>query len=310
MGKFYKLLVLLMALFPLCEMQAQAPSADSVKIYNYLQLCDKCYAKDDLDSATFYCLQAGELAKKSGYRLGEADFISYYLPILNRQGEYQKALELSHEGVKISEALRDFERLANAHNNVGNQYHYLGDLKSAATYYLNALVFSEKIKKPRWKQLFSNNLASVFLQMEETSKSYYYAKKSYELASENRDTLAMASSLVNLASCEIMIDKYDDAIKHLDLVALFGKQLEDDSYILDSYINRGDLESRRKNYKYALEFYRKALALLEQYPSPDYELYVYWGLATNYHHLGSDVAANEYLKKSIQMDASSGRYKS
>ena len=273
--------------------------ADTSKVKEYLSLSDEHYYADRMDSAAYYCQKAGELARALNYQRGIADYISYYIPVLNRQGHYQEGLDLALESLEISKQIGDNSLLAMAYNNAGNQYQYLGDLKSSANHYLNALIFSEHVDKPQRRMRYSNNLASVFLELEEKSKSYYYAKKSYQLAAETADSLGMASSLVNLALSEVLNKKFDDAIKHLDQVFALGQALGDESYVLDALINKADVYSQLKNYRAALRLYERSSQVLKNYPVPDYELYVYWGLAQNHFHLGNFTRADQYLEKAI-----------
>ena len=281
-------------------MFAQAPQpADTSRVKEYLSLSDEHYYADRMDSAAYYCLKAGELARALNYQRGIADYISYYIPVLNRQGQYQEGLDLALESLDISKQIGDNSLLAMAYNNAGNQYQYLGDLKASANHYLNALIFSEHVDTPQRRMRYSNNLASVFLQLEEKSKSYYYAKKSYQLATETADSLGMASSLVNLALSEALNKKFDDAIKHLDEVYALGRALNDESYVLDALINKADVYSELKNYRAALRLYERSSRVLNDYPAPDYALYVYWGLAQNHFHLGNFIPADQYLQKAI-----------
>lgn len=280
--------------------QETAPG-DTAQVMVYLAISDQHYYAERMDSAAHYCLKAGELARKLEYKRGIAEFVSYYIPVLNRQGKYQEALALALESLEVSKGLGDNSMLAMAYNNLGNQYQYLGDLKSSATNYLNALIFSESVDTPQRRQRYSNNLASVFVQLEEKDKSYYYANKSYKLALESRDSIGMASSLVNLALSEVLNKKFEDALDHLDQVFALGKALKDDSYVLDALINKADVYSKMKKYPAALQLYKRSLAALKDYAVPDYELYVYWGLAQNYFHLGQYNPANDYLARSIRV---------
>lgn len=292
---------LLFSLIPVLSAAQEPMQADTAKVRSYLALSDKYYYADQLDSAEFYCIKAGELARSLNYKRGIADYISYIIPVWNRQGRYQEALDLALEGLEVSREIGDNSLLAIAYNNAGNQYQYLGNLKSSATHYLNALIFSENADTPQRRMRYSNNLASVFLQLEEKSKSFYYAKKSYDLAFDTGDSLGMASSLVNLASSEILNEKFDDAIRHLDQVLAIGEAVHDNSYVLDALINKADAYSKMKNYRKALSLYERSSQVLKNYQVPDYELYIYWGLAQNNFHLGNYSRAEEYLSKAIKV---------
>lgn len=294
-----KILTNIVCLFLAGQSSAQPPPGDTVKVKFYLAQSDHHYDAEQMDSAAYYCLKAGELARALGYKRGIAEYISYYIPVLNRSGKYHEGLELALESLELSESIGDNSMLAMAYNNAGNQYQYLGDLNSSATHYLNALIFSENVDTPQRRMRYGNNLASVFLQMEEKNKSYYYAKKSYQLALETRDSLGMASSLVNLALSEILNGKHKDAIRHLDQVLALGRALKDDSYVLDALINKADVYSQMKHYSSALRLYQESFRVLQDYRVPDYELYVYWGLAKNHLHTGNFGRAHGYLKQAI-----------
>lgn len=273
-------------------------SQDTARVAEFLSVADVHYYAGDLDSAAYYCLKAGNLARKANYDVGFADFVSHYIYILNRQGKYAEALELTLESIETCKRIGDNSRLATAYNNAGNEYQYMGQLKPAATNYLNAIIFSED-DNTFVKQRYTNNLASVFLQLEEKEKAYHYADKSLKLARQNGDSVGIASSLVNFALSEIMNKKFDEAEAHLLEVKELGKGLKDDSYVLDAYINLGDLESQRKNYAAALRHYNAAADVLRNYPSDDYELYVQWGLASNNFYMKRFDKAKMYLENSI-----------
>lgn len=276
-------------------------SADTAKVMALLAISDQHYYADRIDSAEHYCLKAGALARALNFKRGIAEFVSYYIAVLNRQGRYTEALAMALESLEVCKTMNNRSMLAMAYNNVGNQNQYLGDLKSSATNYLNALIFSEGVDAPERRMRYSNNLASVFLQLEDKSKSYYYAKKSYQLASVTSDSGGTASVLVNLSLSEVLNEKFDDAIRHLDQVYALGKALGDNSYVLDALINKADVYARLKDYEKALQLYQRSFQILKTYPVPDYQLYVYWGLAQNNYHLGNYTPAQKHLNKSISI---------
>lgn len=298
MFSFIRFFCLMMLVSLAGKAGAQSP-ADTSKVMAYLALSDKHYYADRMDSAEYYCIKAGKLARSLDFKYGIAESISYYIPVLNRQGKYKEALALALESLEVCKTMDNRSMLAMAYNNVGNQNQYLGDLKSSATNYLNALIFSEGVDAPERRMRYSNNLASVFLQLEDKSKSYYYAKKSFQLASATSDSVGTASVLVNLALSEVLNEKLDDAIRHLDQVYALGKALGDESYVLDALINKADVHAQRKEYRKALELYQRSFQVLKTYPVPDYQLYVYWGLAQNNYHVGKYTAAQQHLTTAI-----------
>lgn len=272
---------------------------DSNQVSRFIQSGNSFLDEDQIDSASFYFEKANRMARAINFHKGIWESNRGNNKVLNRKGRYQEALQLALESVELCKELTKLD-LAIAYNNLGNVYQYLGDLNLAATHYLNSLQLAEKIGELRLQQKLNNNLATVFLELEEKDKSFQYSSKAYKLAIQNKDSVGIASSLVNLGVAEILNKRYEKATRHLNQVLEFGHAFNDPSYVLDGYINLGDLEAAKNNNIGALGYYKKALTILDKYPVPDYELYVFFGLAQNYFRLKQYREANLYLQKSIQ----------
>jgi signal transduction histidine kinase len=252
------------------------------------------------DSALVVIKEAGALAKELGYQNGILSSISIHIKILNRLGKYSEALRLSNESLKIAKKIKSKYSIAIAYNNLGNEYHYLGKLDLAASNYIQALKIAELQDSIRLQQKFSNNLASVFLELREKKRSLLFAKKSYELALKTKDPYSIAGSLVNLANAETINNHFDQAISYLANLIKIAEKLDDITYLLDAYINSGHVATEQKEYEDALGFYQKAEQKLGGESNPDYEMYINWGLAQSYYYLNSFPKANQYITKSIK----------
>ncbi|WP_225000422.1 tetratricopeptide repeat protein, partial [Cesiribacter sp. SM1] len=269
------------------------------EVNTYILDGDKHLVNENIDSAAFYFLKAEALARKENYIKGIADFVSYYIFVLNRQGRYDEALTLTLESVEISKKLKNDRLLTTAYNNVGAEYNYLGDFNSAAIYYLKALHIAEKAKDYDMQQLLSNNISSIFLKLKNKEKGLFYAKKSYELAVQNSDTFGIASSLINLANSERLYKRYAQSASYSRRVIKLSQELNDPSYALDGYLELADVAIDSKALEDALVQYQNALEVLKSYPSSDYESRIYWGLANAYFLLNEYEAASDFIKKGI-----------
>src|SRR5687768_45651 len=119
MAKFYRSISFILLLLP-AVVGAQPPSSqDSSRVMTYLAISAQHYDADRMDSARYYCLKAGEVARATNFSRGFADFASHYIPILNREGKYQEALAVALESLEKCKVLGDKSMLAVAYNNVG-----------------------------------------------------------------------------------------------------------------------------------------------------------------------------------------------
>jgi signal transduction histidine kinase len=279
--------------------QAQDPK-DTLQVQKLITRGNDHLKMQVLDSADYYYRKAGALAKKIHYDYGIVDHSRALIQVLNRKGLYQEALAITLEALEVSKRLAVDEQIA-SYNNVGNEYLYLGNMKAAATYFLQALKLAEQINHTGLQQLISNNLASVFLELRDKEKAYHYASQAYQLARAKQDSFGIASCLVNLGISEILTKQFKSAKKHLLEVIELGQALEDPSYVMDGYLNLGDAEMEQHKYQAALTYYQQALQVLHYYEAQDYELYIYWGMARAYLNLALYEQSLYYHLKSLEL---------
>ena len=276
---------------------------DTVLVWELL-IKGEAFLHTHLDSAAFYILQAEKIADHLEYKKGYLDFASSYIQVLNRQGKYAEALQLSQKALDVAQTLQNKSFMAVAYNNISHQYTSLGNLELALKNELEALKIAEELEDSVLIRKLTNNLASTFLDMRDKEKSYMYAKKAYTLALQLKDSIGIASGLVNLANSEVINEKYEEAEAHLNELLQLAGQIKDPSYELDALINLAHIQSELKNYQKALDYHKKGLRILENYAVPDYILYIHWGLAETYFNLGLFDEADTYLAKSLEMGTS------
>ncbi len=253
------------------------------------------------DSALVHFQQAAEIAASLDYNKGFLDYVSYVIRLYNSQGKYQDALLLTEEALIIAQETENPVFLANAHNNIANEYIYLGNLELAVKHSIEALKLAEELQDSVRLRKFTNNLASSMINLGEKEKAMNYALRSYQIAVALKDSAALASSLVNLANCEVLFKNYEQAENRFRELIRISRRLNDPSYELDALINLAHLFSENGNHRKALENHQEALQVLENYPVPDYQLYVHWGMAQSYHNLQQHQSAAWFLDSAIRI---------
>ncbi len=303
----------LLFLFPVFNLKPQKTIFDKSRYQNLMGLRDDTtkvlayltygalFENAFPDSAEYYYKKSEALSFKLNYKRGLAIYISYEIVLLNNKGKYTDALALCQKAIPIYENLKSPRNLAIAYNNLGNEFQYLGALKEAVKNYLIAAGLAEKIKEYNLLRPFTNNVASIFISLQEYEKGYKYAQQSYNLAKISKDSFGIASSLVNLALANMHQGQNSLAAQELLQVYNFSNLLHDYTLALDSYNNLGAIALKEKRYPLALSYFQSALDTALKYNNPIYVLEASQGMAESYMGQGRWNPAGIYILKAIKI---------
>ena len=122
------------------------------------------------DSALWYYDLAKKRAVVLGHDMGIAAYASHAIVILNNQGRFREALEISKEALERYLAMGPEREIAIAYINVGSEWQYLSDFQSAADNYLKAMKIAETVGDQRLQRVTNNNLASIFISLNDYEK--------------------------------------------------------------------------------------------------------------------------------------------
>ncbi|RAJ10761.1 tetratricopeptide repeat protein [Chitinophaga skermanii] len=254
------------------------------------------------DSAIFFLSKGKTLAKKLGFKKGEGIWASYYIDVLNNKGAFQEALAVAEDALSIFLSLHDEQQAIVAYNNVGNEHQKLGNLQAAVENYLKAIALSDKLKDRPHARILYNNVASVFLSLDEYDKSLLYAKKGYEVAVQLKDTFGLASSLVNVGFAQARTGQTTQAVLTFRNVVTLGHILDDNTLVLDGLINIASIEADMlQRLDVAQQIYGKILAITDTFPSAEHRLYGLLGTGQTLHKLKRYREADQYIMESIAL---------
>ncbi len=231
------------------------------------------------DSALWYYGLAKERAQALKFKKGSAAYASHAIEILNAQGRYRDALELCQEALKLYKVIGNQHDIATALINVGSEWHYLSDFQLATDFYLRALKIAEAIFDKRLQRIINNNLASIFINLKAYGKGKDYAEKSLALAKELNDAYAISSSTFNIATAELSLKEYENALKHYSEITRIGQNTNDYIVLLDGWLGTADVYNAQINEPQALKYYHKVFDLSKAKEAPEYEMYAHMGLA-------------------------------
>lgn len=123
---------------------------------------------------------------------------------------------------------------------------------------------AEELKDIRLQRIINNNLASIFINLKEFEKGKAYANKSLELAYELKNEYAISSSMFNIATAELYLKDYGNALKHYSQIVQIGERTDDYILILDGLLGTADVYNAEHNYNKALSYYDKVISLTKE----------------------------------------------
>lgn len=299
----FVLLISLLSVLPHSELLAK--ESDTTRVMKMIDRAKEMQNRGRPDSAEHYFKLAGKLAEHIGYDNGILSFSGNYSVFLYEQLRYAEALEFARRSLQLSLRLGNLPRAAAAYNNISLQLQAQGKLEAAARHLVKGLEISLTIRKPTHRDLgdrrkYYNNLSSLMLDLYDLKKGLHYARESYGLAEELRDTLAMGRSLVNIVVAEAMAKDLDSAEVHagqlLDIARFYG----DVPMEIKAHNNLGDIYRMQGKLKQALNSFVRAQEKLSP-AFPGNEVYVLSGLSRVYWDMGRLDSADKYFGKALEL---------
>jgi len=237
---------------------------DTSKVNAYTELSN-IFSRTFPDSATFFVKKGLTLAKKSNYRIGEANLFrslgdinwarGYLEPAINA---FNKSLELY---TKLPKSRKREIGIGFCYNGIGVVWFLKGNYSKALTHFQLSLNKHEKINfKPGMAKNY-NNIGLVHWKQNNLERAIHYYQKSLTIYDEIENSRDKGGCYNNLAIIYKTKKKYDDALKYYNKSLEILIKLDDKKGIALCFNNIGMLHEELNNYVLALEYYQKALEL-------------------------------------------------
>ncbi len=184
--------------------------------------------------------------------------------IVDRLGEWDKAIEYYEKSLKIKEKLGDFQGMAQTYNNLGLVYKDKSEWDKAIGYYEKSLEISEKLGDFQDMALTYINLGTVYKDKSEWDKAIEYYEKSLEISEKLGDFQNMALAKYGIANILSHRKKFNETLKLYFESESILKKLGDKFNLVKVYHNLAlcyyDMNQKEK----AKEYYQKVEELRKQ----------------------------------------------
>lgn len=271
---------------------------DTAEVREFLKLA-KDFETTHPDSAIQYYQKATALALQLKNTMLLTACMAQHIGFLNDEAKFEEALSLAQHNITIAKKLKLPSVLMLTCNQVANEYEYLGDYESATEYYLKSLQLATTIGDKRMQRKLNNNLASVFLGLQDYSTGYRYASTAYEMAKEVKDTVTMANCLVNMGIAELHEKKYDQALQDFDEAEKTGYRIPDMTLVADALSDKGLVYLTIHKLDAAAASYQNQKAIADKYDLPYEKMYALFQLAMVAKEKGNLNRADKYASDAV-----------
>lgn len=165
------------------------------------------------------------LSGKSNDMLVQANLISSLARAYKGLGNKQKELELKQRSFAIFKKANSHQGIATVGINLGVFYSDKYQIDSAKKYYYTALKSSRKINNKGNIALLFNNMAAMYIKIDNLDSAIYFTDSAFVYAKRNGDKLAQADAFANRADIyriqrkhDLAEDAFDNYVKVKDSI--------------------------------------------------------------------------------------------
>ncbi|GAB4028646.1 tetratricopeptide repeat-containing sensor histidine kinase [Spirosoma gilvum] len=174
------------------------PIADTTRI----QVLDQL-SRSLMYSKPFVAMQHAQegltLARKVGFKRGEARILNRIGTIFRLTGNYDRSLEAHLASVEVAETNRDADALARTYNNMGNLYSEQKNSPKAIAYYQKTSALASQLANLNLKRIALSNIGSEYAVLNKFDSALVYTRIAY------RDALQLKAQDIQI---ELMILAY------------------------------------------------------------------------------------------------------
>jgi two-component system sensor histidine kinase UhpB len=277
---------------------------DSAHVFALLSKADEYMAVSEYDSAARFCDMALDVSTRKKFLRGEAhtrikiadiflnkrelknvgfnDSISlriglqlkdsllialsyYQLGLLATYEErFQQAESLFNKALQVYFEKDQSSTTAVIYNDIGYMYGQSGNLDKQLEWLMKALRLYDDNGDQAGTGQTLNNIASGLNEAGRTAEGLSYLKRSIEIREKSGNKMRLALVHNNAAQFYMKLDSLDMAIKHQQIGLKYAEQTGLAGNMVHSYITMSLLLNRQKKNAEALEYEKKAIALLEK----------------------------------------------
>lgn len=271
---------------------------DSLKMQAVNRIILNFYVSNELDSAIRYIKIMETYVNQKKLEVWRSNVFNHYGNLYRAEYNYEKSLKNYRSAIQLAVSQKDILRLAhfsnnlgslfedfakwnsailmfaqsgsifeylnkkkefaNSLNNLGNVYHLIADYPKALNSYFKAYLNYEMINNQEGLAWISNNIANIYSDQKNYSKASKYYLLSINHCRKTTNQESLFQSYDNLAINYSLLNQTQLAAYYFSLADTLINKNNFDYLLPNHFMVKGEFESSLKNFKLALEYFKRA----------------------------------------------------
>lgn len=208
-----------------------------------------------------------QLARKTGYKRGEARILNRIGTILRITGNYAQALAAHLESVQVAQANNDQDALARTYNNIGVLYSEQKDSPKAMDYYQKTRVLAERMGNYDLMRVALSNLGTEYALANRLDSALIYTQAAYELTLRLKATDAQIE-LINLGNIYKRLGKQALALTYYQKSIPISVAVRNERTLSQTYLEMAEVFQKRNQSDSAIYYAKESLRLAQSASIP------------------------------------------
>ncbi len=241
--------------------------------------------------------EAAKIAKSIQNKKLEAKALNLTGVVYRNLGNYDKALDIYKNALRIAEDAKDSIQIAYSNNNIGGIYRLEGNNTLALDYILKALKVFENIGNKSGISFCTINIGLIYNNQENYIKALEYLNYTLRIRNAIGDQAGKALALNLIAEVYYKMNEIHVALKYYDEAEKEYIALDDKKGLAAIWGGIGGVYFSQNNLQKALEYRLRALDLSSKISYAEGQVTNLNNLALIYAKMGKAKEAEENLKK-------------
>ncbi|KGL62619.1 tetratricopeptide repeat protein [Polaribacter sp. Hel1_85] len=172
--------------------------------------------------------------------------------------QYKLALNEFSKSIVMQKELGHKLGLAINHQNIGNAHEELGDLDKALQNYHKSLSYNNQINSKIGSIICGYSIANVLIKQKKYEQAFVTVDTVLQIAIKEKDKYYLSNTYNTLGLAQLNLNKLDEAKNSLTTALNIATDFNVHTIVVRANENLALLYDKKKNYKKAYSFYKKA----------------------------------------------------
>lgn len=242
----------------------QQTQPDTLRVLRMLDL-SYTYIETAPDTMLLLASEALHLSRKVGFERGEALSLNRQGNAFYQMGNSSRAMELTLQGLRISEKISDMVGMQKAYTALGNIHSdQNGEERQALVYQLKAKALAEQLNDKRALSIVLSNIGGSYRTLEKYDSAVLFTQQAFDRAAELSSARMMGVPMLVMGGIHQRSGKPLLALEAYRLGAIYSSQAGDAFHLISDYNGMATVLKEQKQFDSSVHYAKLALSLAQQ----------------------------------------------